>query len=258
MHYPAPHRLITLIPLLVAGLIAPYIAQAQVHIGAHTMLKVGQGDGVSPAVTPPIATQHRGSSMIVFNGGDTRNLATPTDTYSNTWTPLGDPVVYNGYPGSSVMGYVSLAATGGPNHVISIAKHAYPADEITVPFVEIENAGILQDFAQNYPASGTTITSGSVTTTGPATLVALWWGDAGVKVMTAVPGNGFSIIESFLHLPDNSGVQCAVAVKQVTGPGTYSVTWTDNPSQGAILWLLAFQSRGGGTLSDPIFANGFD
>ena len=61
--------------------------------------------------------------------------------------------------------------------------------------------------------------------------------------MTAVPNNGFSVIDSFLKLPDNSGVQCAVAYKQVATAGTYNVSWTGAPIQGAILWLFAFQSR---------------
>jgi hypothetical protein len=86
------------------------------------------------------------------------------------------------------------------------------------------------------------MTSGRVTTTGPAVLVAMWWGDGGVKRMTAVPNNGFAVIDSFLKLPDNSGVQCAVAFKQVSAAGSYDVSWTGVPVQGAILWLFAFQS----------------
>ncbi len=109
---------------------------------------------------------------------------------------------------------------------------------------------------ENYPQSGETLTSGNVTTTGPAMLVAFWWGDGGIREMTAVPNNGFVVIESFLHLPGSSGVQAAVAVRQVDTAGTYSVTWTGQPDQGAILWLLAFQSSAGG--SDVVFDNGFD
>jgi hypothetical protein len=38
-----------------------------------------------------------------------------------------------------------------------------------------------------------------------------------------------------------SFVQCAVAVKNVITPGTYNVTWTSTPVQGAQLWLIAVQ-----------------
>lgn len=251
--------LATVVTLLIAGSAALHVApaHAQTQLGAHTLLKVGEGDGVNPAMTSPITTQASGSSLIVFNGGYTGNLTTPSDTYSNAWTQVGIPVFYNGYSEAfAATGYVSLAARGGANHTVSIAKPFRSNGEISLPFIEIVNAGVLHDVAQNYPASGLTLTSGSVTTTGPAMLVALWWGDGGVKDMTAVPNNGFTIIDSFLHLPDNSGVQCAVAVRQVNAAGTYNVTWTDNPSQGAILWLFSFQSRNNG--SDDILVNGFD
>jgi hypothetical protein len=72
--------------------------------------------------------------------------------------------------------------------------------------------------------------------------VAVWWGDAFVYRMTAVPDNGFRVIERFLELPPQSGVQCAVAVRQVDRAGTWQVTWRGTPAQGAILWLFAFQA----------------
>ena len=36
-------------------------------------------------------------------------------------------------------------------------------------------------------------------------------------------------------------VQVAVAVKQVAAAGTYDVTWSATPNQGAITWLVALQ-----------------
>ena len=96
------------------------------------------------------------------------------------------------------------------------------------------------------------VSSASVTTSGPATLVAFWWGDASGLVHSAIPNNGFSIIENFVNLPPNSAVQCVVAVRQVAGAGTYNVSWTQTPSQGAVLWLMAFQS------DDAIFESGFE
>jgi hypothetical protein len=212
-------------------------------LGAHTLLTHSEGLGVSPAITAPITTQASGSTLIVFNGGYADNDARPVDSYANSWKPLGKRVTYgNGYDRFSVQGYIALAARGGPRHTVSIAKAGQPAGEISMPFIEIRQAGVLQDVVQNYPAANIVVTSGKVTTTGPATLIALWWGDGGVKQMSAVPNNGFTVIESFLKLPDNSGVQCAVAVKQVQSAGTYDVSWIDTPVQGAILWLMAFQA----------------
>ncbi len=211
--------------------------------GVHTLLGQGEGLGVSPAVTRPVDTQPNGSSLIVFNGGYAANDKAPVDSYANRWKQVGNVPYGNGYGDRfNVKAYVALQARGGPGHTVSIEKNGNAAGEITVPFIEVRHAGVLKDVAQNYPAAGVVVTSGSVTTTGPATLVALWWGDGGVKRMTAVPNNGFVVVDEFLQLPDESGVQSAVAIRQVSAAGTYNVSWIGAPVQGAILWLFAFQS----------------
>jgi len=229
-------------------------ASAASSLGSHTLL--GHEDGNSPAiaVTTPITTAASGSALVVFSAGYATNDHAPTDNYANTWQRLGDPVVYRGYDGVfDVKAYLAMDAGGGSAHRVTIEKNGVPAGEITVPFIEIRDAGVLQALAQNYPPAGSTLTSGNVTTTGPATLVAFWWGDAGGLHHSAVPGDGFTIIENFVDLPPNSAVQCVVASKQVAAAGTYHVSWATSPAQGAPLWLFAFQADG-----DEIFANGFD
>lgn len=243
------------------------VPQARPTLGAHTMLTQSEGDGSSPAATSGIHTQDDGSSLLVLVAGHADNDADPTDNYANTWKRIGDPVTYNGYDGRfNARAYIAIGAHGGKRHTVQVVKSGSPNGEITVPFVEIAHAGKLQDIAQNYPTPGvaaraankltrawqgmvgnpdstrTRLTSGTVTTTGPATLVAVWLGDAYVYSMTAVPDDGFKVIDSYLQLPPNSGVQCAVAVRQVDAAGTYSVSWTGSPAQGAILWLFAFQA----------------
>lgn len=213
-------------------------------LGAHTLLTHPNGLGVSPAVSASITTQPSGSALLVLAGGYADNATRPSDNYANAWKRVGRTAVYNGYGNSfDVRAYLAMPARGGANHRFSLLKNAHPVGEITVPVIEIRNAAKLQDVAQNYPAPGLVVTSGSVTTTAPATLLAVWWGDGPVKRMTAAPNNGFSVIENFLELPDDSGVQCAVAVREVASAGTYNVSWTGAPVQGAILWLFAFQSR---------------
>lgn len=236
-------------------------------LGAHTLLVQTEGKGISPAISKPITTEANGSSLLVLVSSYASNSDGPADSYSNAWKQLGSSVIYNGYDGKfNARAYVALSARGGANHTISVTKSGDAAGEISVPIIEIKHAGVLKDVAQNYPVPGTagrvankltrvwhdvagdpsvsstSLTSGSVTTTGPATLIAVWWGDATVYSMTAVPDNGFKVIDSFLELPPNSGTQCAVAFRQVAAAGTYSVTWTGSPAQGAILWLFAFQS----------------
>jgi hypothetical protein len=235
-------------------------------LGAHTLLAQADHRGSSPAVTRPLDTARTGSSLLVLNGGFASNAAPPTDSFGRRWVQVGPTAVYDGYQGRfDVKAYVSLAGPGGPGHTVRIDKPGEPDREISIPFVEIRHAGVLQDYAQNYPAPDLVqriagklkrtvqgvlarpddsfrMTSGEVTTTGPATLIAVWWGDGNVRQMTAVPGDGFTVIDSYLQLPPISGVQCAVAYRQVDRAGTYRVSWSGSPRQRAILWLFAFQS----------------
>ena len=79
----------------------------------------------------------------------------------------------------------------------------------------------IQDFAWNEVPAGKPLISSKVITTGPATLVAFWWGDAGVKHdKKAYPGEGFKLIDAVLE--SGALVQCAVAVKHVTEAGLIS------------------------------------
>ena len=223
-------------------------------LGAHTLLGQEDGHGANPATTEPITTQAAGSALIAFSAGYASNPNCPTDNKANVWSQLGSPVVYNGYDGQfDVKAYVSMSARGGSDHTVSVVKTGVENGELTLPFIEVRNANVLQAVARNYPTAGTPLTSGNVTTTGPATLVAVWWGDATGLKHSAMPDNGFTIIENFVDLPPNSAVQCVVAWREVAAAGTYNVTWTETPDQGAPLWLFAFQSG-----SETIFSSGFE
>lgn len=226
-------------------------------LGAHTLLGQEDGFGANPAVTAPINTQASGSSFLVFNAGYVSNSEAPTDNKGNAWSPLGTPVVYHGYDGAyNLKAYTALDGHGGAGHVVTIFKNGNASGELTLPFIEVRDAAVIVDSAQVYADAAPQVSSGSVTTTGPAVLVALWWGDGFFLHQTAVPGNGFTVIDEFLDLPPNSAVQCAVAYREVATAGTYHVTWTQSPEQGAILWLIALQGPAGS--ADEIFASGFE
>jgi len=217
--------------ILIGMLLGTMPVHAASLLGAHTLVAHEDGHGPSTATTAPITTSIAGSSLLIFNAGYTSNNSAPSDTKGNTWAALGPPVVYRGYDGAfDVKAYLVLNAVGGAGHSVSIVKNGQPSGEITVPFLEIRQAGRLQSIAQNYPDAAGVLQSGTVTTTGPATLIALWWGDASGLQHSAVPDNGFTIIENFVTLPPNSAVQCVVAYKQVPRAGTYQVSWTNTPA----------------------------
>ncbi|HEY4092525.1 MAG TPA: hypothetical protein VGN46_13510 [Luteibacter sp.] len=211
-------------------------------LGAHVFLGQGEGLGTDPAVTPAMDTAATGSVLVAFNAGYASNEGAPKDTYGNRWKGLGPALTYANYGDRfNVRPYVALTAKGGNGHALSVGKPGEPKGEISVPFIEVRNASRVQAFAQNYASAALIVASKSITVDGPATLLAFWWGDGGVKRMTAMPGDGFTLIDSFLQLPDESGVQGAVAWRQVDKAGTYEVHWTVAPVQGAALWIIAIR-----------------
>jgi hypothetical protein len=210
-------------------------------LGSHAILAEEQGFGHSPASTPAIDTLRDGSWYLLFRGGHAANAALPTDTGDNVWTALGAPVVYQGYQGAyDVQGWLARDGRGGPGHVATLTKDGAPEGELTMVLVELRHASRLVDMAQTYAPAGSTVQSGEITTTGPALLVAFWWGDGFVFDNHAEPGEGFGVIEQVLALPPASAVQCAVAFRQVDRAGRWRVSWRQSPRQGAVLWLLAF------------------
>ena len=206
-------------------------------IGAHGLVFTRLADGPTTLETPALSTFAAGSTIVVGVGrGDNRFFAAPTDNMGNGDYPqLGIDRPYTLWPGSGTALYALQDAAGGDGHVISTTKPI--DDEVTMAVVEVYGNQV-EDFVWNEVLSGQPLTSGSVTTSGPATLVAYWWGDADMAgEKTAVPDGGFTVIESILE--SGALVQCALAVAHVDAAGTYNVTWTATPQQGAQMWLVA-------------------
>ncbi len=211
---------------------------SQPQLGAHVLYAQNDTFGTDPAVTPPITTQASGSTLLAMSLGWLRNLSTPTDTYNNVWTQLSGPNIYFS-PDFYTALWASTSAAGGTGHRLTFAKTSYPAGEISMPLIEVKNGGqVSQVYAL---APGSNQTPGSITVDGPATLIAVWAGDSAELNHTAVPDNGFSVIDSYLSFGTNgeTGVQAAVAVKQVSAPGTYTVHWTSTPVQKCACYLIA-------------------
>jgi hypothetical protein len=213
--------------------------------GAHALSYYAFGQTSSISIsTPAMNTQPSGSTMVVSSGrGDIGNFPhVPTDNMGNSpYIQLGplhnyDPL----YPGSGTALYAFPSANGGVGHVVtSTMVHS---DEVTLDVVEVKNGGLIQDFKWNAVLKGNPLTSLNVTTTGPATLVAFWWGDGNEGVAhVAIPNNGFTVIDSLLI--KGGLVQSAVATKDVAQAGSYNVTWDSAGQEGAQLYLVAVQSQ---------------
>ena len=223
-------------------------------LGAHAMNFYRVGESTAPSIsTPPRTTQSAGGTIVVCVGRGNNDLFTlpPTDNKGNTPYQLQgavEPYVHpNEFSGTAL--YAFTSARGGSDFSVSTttgkAMGGSNSDEVSIVAVEVIEGTQIQDFAWNEVVQDSSkppalVTSKSVTTTGPATLIAFWWGDLSATVdQTAVADGGFVVVESALF--SGSMVQFAAAVKNVTQAGTYNVTWTATPLQGAQLWLIAVQ-----------------
>lgn len=214
-------------------------------LGAHVLsfYPCGGAGGLSAA---PIPTQTSGSTILACVGrGQLRaftTTTTPTDNKGNVYRMLGSVQNYSPlWPTSGEALYASPAAAGGAGHVIVAPMPG--SDEVSLAIIEIKDGGIIQDYKWNKVLSDQAHASLSVTTTGPATLVAIWAGDSSgdprTGNVTAVPNNQFTTIDSQPYA--KCGVEAIVGTKDVSAAGSYDVTWTATPTQGAHLWLIAVQ-----------------
>src|SRR5262245_32973104 len=211
-------------------------ASGEPSLGVHALkYNVQENDGIT---TDAVSTQASNSTIIVAVGrGGNKDQAVPTDNKGNDYRQLGTSHTYDAWPGAGTALYASEGARGGAGHRVTVGQPS--PDEITLVMVEVRNGGRVQQHNWKEVLAGRPLTSDSVTTTGPAHLVAFWFGDAGITRHTAVPNNGFQVVESLLI--DDAIVQVAVATRYVAGAGTYNVTWTATPPQGAQLYLVAVQ-----------------
>lgn len=209
-------------------------------LGAHSLVYNRDGVAVAPLSTPPMGTRAASSTMLVCVGrGIVSTHGTPSDGNANVYIRQGSTHVYTMWPTSGTALYACAKAAGGAGQVVSVPKPV-ATDETTLSVVEVVNGGAIVDVKWNEVLAGNPLTSRNVTTTGPALLVAWWWGDAGVDFeKTAVPDNKFTVIDSVLL--EGALVQCAVAVRRVNSAGKYRVTWTASPIQGAQLWIAVVQ-----------------
>ncbi len=223
-----------------ASIDLPGNVPGQPGVGAHGLAFYRlSANGQTSIATPPLATQPSGSTLIVgVARGNASAFALPTDNMGNSpYQQLGTVEPYTRYPDSGTATYAFPSATGGAG--LAVRTSTVAQDEITISAVEVTGATHVQD-AQWIEQLAAPLASKSVTTTGPATLVAFWWGDAPEpNNKTATPNNGFVVLDSILA--SGALVQGAVAVKNVGQAGTYDVTWVATPAQGAQLWLIAVQ-----------------
>ena len=223
------------------------------HLGAHVLYAQNDTVGTTPAITPAITTQTSGSTLLALSMGWYRNFAAPVDSFGNTWTQASGPHIYFNENFYTAV-WTAPSAAGGSGHTLRFDKDDYPAGEISMALIEVTQGGQVDMVYDRAEASNQT--PGSITVDGPATLIAIWGGDSGALGQhTAVPDNGFAVIDSYLDFGNEgaTAVQVAIAAREVTAPGTYTVRWTSAPEQGCACYLIAVRHGQQAVATAPVY-----
>jgi hypothetical protein len=225
--------------------------QGPLQLGNHDVVFQIYGYG-GLAADLTIDTNPTGSLVLIGVGAKIADIEQGiTDNKGNKFSLVREIGTYKvDYPAYGTATLVSdRSMAGGTEHQFTVQVERF--GEVTMFATEIIGAERVVDSKYQYqPNLGarTTQTADAVTTTGPAMLLAYWWGASGPTPgevpYTADPNNGFDVIDSVLLNHPNGQVQAALAVKSVQEAGSYDVTWTHSPAQGAHLWLVAVQGPG--------------
>jgi len=200
--------------------------------------------------TAAITTQTSGSTILIWVGsGDLSEVQgkVPTDNKGNTYHSTG-PNGYVSYPTSGENLYICTNAVGGSGHTFTWPGEAEV--ESTIMVVEVENGGKVVNVMTN--AVGTvsaTQTSLYATNNAPASIVAVWAGDAGATSSSATPNNSFNVLNT--QALASGYTEGVTASKDLSSAGTNDVIWTQSTGQGANMRMVAVEGSGSGPGTAP-------
>lgn len=245
------------ITFAIAGALAE-ISGALVHTPlALSLVQTGiivqlYGSGSDPARITKNTTD--GTSLMLFRGGKTGDMGggSVDDSLGNAWTRVGNVEEMSDWSGYGTSAWISIGIDGGASHNLDCFVTDF--DEHTVTMVEVQGVDRVEDqsFTQYSNAQGGPTNAASpVTVSGPALIVATWngTGPVGNGNHVATPDNGFANQEGFGTDDPNGYVQQFMATRLVLEAGTYGVTWTNSPTQGTQLRMIALAGDPGSTLT---------
>lgn len=181
-----------------------------------------------------------GLRTAIFTGPVTGNNGnTHTEQFSQAF-----PTPFTTY---SIRGYRCYSAAGTANHSVSGNKSAGATEETTIGMVVLSGGTIVSSSItqQDNAGAGHTFTSGDVTATAPALLVAMCSGDGDVNATAPAQTweAGWTVRESVAFnsaQAPNGHVPMYIATKSV-GAGTYNVQVQVAIDEGLIMAIYAVQ-----------------
>jgi hypothetical protein len=213
--------------------------------GANSNFQI-DGAGTTP-IEVTLNTETLGSTLIVPQFCQFTNLNVPTDNKGNgTYSVLHDAIGYNGglFPGFGLRLCSKTNIGGGSSHTLSATKNSNFGLEATMIAIEVKNGATIiapAPVTRAAVGAGVALAAASITTTGPAMLIAIWGGDGASGQHDANPDGAWTKGQG-LNLPDTFYIQAWTATRFVASAGTYTCTWTPTGNEGAILAMVAVQA----------------
>ena len=197
------------------------------------------GSGLHQLDSKPIDTSSGSILLTAVAMGALSNMHAPSDNYGNPFRELLPAHNYVNWQGSGQQLFAATGIKGGKGTIVTETMPDVN-DEVTLSVLEIRGAHRIAAVSVSETPTKGPVTSASVTTQGPAILVAWWWGDGGIAQSSATTSAGWTRVHSLSKAQADTGlVQTELATRAVDAAGTYSITWSTTPDQGAVVYLLA-------------------
>lgn len=225
----------------------PAAASAAPTVLDSDLVAQKEGEGTA-GFSSTVAVGTAGATLLSWVGIRTAIYAGPvTGNNGNTHTQEFSQAYPSPFTTYSLRGYRCIAAAGTSNHSVSGTKSAGNSEEVTIALLALSGGSIVDsDISQQDNAgAGHTFTSGSVTVTGNALLVAVASGDGNVNATAPTqtwPGT-WTVRESVAFGSGdapNGHVPLYVATRSVSA-GTYTVDVQVAIDEGLIIALYAVQ-----------------
>lgn len=195
-----------------------------------------------------VASGAAGATLLSWVGIRTALFTGPvTGNNGNSHTQQFSQAYGNGFTDYTLRGYRSYSAAGSSNHSVSGTKSGSTAEEVTTALLALSGGTIVSSSVTQQAAAGAghTFTSGSVTATTAALLVAVASGDGNVNATAPTqtwPGD-WTVRESVAYgsgVAPNGHVPLYIATKQVAA-GTHTVDVQVTINEGVTIALYAVQ-----------------
>jgi hypothetical protein len=189
-----------------------------------------------------------GATLLSWVGIRTALFDGPvTGNNGNTHTQQFSQPYGNGFTDYTVRGYYCTNAAGTSNHSVSGTKSSSTAEEVTIALVALSSGTIVSNSVTQQVSAGAghIFTSGSVTTTSAAMLVAMASGDGNVNATAPTqtwPGDWIvreSVAYGSADAP-NGHVPMYIATKSV-GVGSHTVDVQVTINEGVTISIYAVQ-----------------